>query len=330
MMKRREFVTLVGGFAAAWPLIALAQQPKKIPRVGVLWHAANAKEEEEYLGALTKAFHDLGYVEGKNIELDHRFPAEQPERFRKLAQELAESKVDVIVAVTGLGAKAAKQATGTIPIVLVADTDPLGNGFAESLARPGGNVTGLSLMSSDTSGKRLALFKEAIPKLARFAVVLDPRDPFSKASGAACERAAKALGFSMQVFDVTTPDDIEQAFSSIARDGFDGAWVVGPPMYNERARARVGASAMAHKVPTISGNAEQVPYGLLLSYGPDFLDHFRRAVGYVDKILKGAKPGDLPIEQPTRFKLVINLKTAKTLGLTVPPSLLATADEVIE
>jgi putative ABC transport system substrate-binding protein len=132
----------------------------------------------------------------------------------------------------------------------------------------------------------------------------------------------------MQVFDATTPDDIEQAFSSIARDGFDGAWVVGPPMYNER--ARVGASAMAHKVPTISGNAEQVPYGLLLSYGPDFLDHFRRAVGYVDKILKGAKPGDLPIEQPTRFKLVINLKTAKALGLAVPPSLLATADEVIE
>ena len=328
MMKRRGFLTLVGGFAAAWPSIALAQQPKKIPRVGVLWHAANAKEEEEYLGALTKAFHDLGYVEGKNIELDHRFPAEQPERFRTLAQELVESKVDVIVAVTGLGAKAAKQATSTIPIVLVADPDPMGNGFAESLARPGGNVTGLSLMSSDTSGKRLALFKEAIPKLARFAVVLDPRDPFSKASGAACERAAKALGLSMQIFDATAPDDIEQAFSSIARDGFDGAWVVGPPMYNER--ARVGASAMAHKVPTIAGNAEQVPYGLLLSYGPDFRDHFRRAAGYVDKILKGAKPGDLPIEQPTRFKLVINLKVAKALGLTVPPSLLATADEVIE
>jgi putative ABC transport system substrate-binding protein len=327
-MRRRDFLTLIGGTVATWPLPSRAQQRKAMPRVGVLWHAANATEEAEYLGALTKAFHELGYVEGKNIELDHRFPAEQPERFRTLAQELVESKVDMIVAVTGLGAKAAKQATGTIPIVLVADTDPLGNGFAESLARPGGNVTGLSLMSSDTSGKRLALFKEAIPKLARFAVVLDPRDPFSKASGAACERAAKALGLSVQIFDVTTPDDIEQAFSSIARDGFDGAWVIGPPMYNER--VRVGASAMAHKVPTISGNAEQVPYGLLLSYGPDFLDYFHRAVGYADKILKGAKPGDLPIEQPTRFKLVINLKTAKTLGLTVPPSLLATADEVIE
>ena len=327
-MRRREFITLLGGTAAAWPYPLCAQQRKAMPRVGVLWHAANAKEEAEYLGALTKAFHELGYVEGKNIELDHRFPAEQPERFHTLAQELVESKVDMIVAVTGLGAKAAKQATGTIPIVLVADPDPVGNGFAESLAHPGGNITGLSLMTSDITGKRLALFKETVPKLARVAVVLDPRDPFSKASGVAYERAAKALGFSMQIFDVTTPDDIERAFSSIARDGFDGACVVGPPMYNER--VRVGASAVAHKVPTITGNAQQVPYGMLLSYGPDFLDYFRRAVGYADKILKGAKPGDLPIEQPTRFILVINLKTAKALGLSVPPSLLATADEVIE
>ena len=328
MMRRREFVTLVGGFAAAWPLPSRGQQRKPNPRVGVLWHAANAKQEEEYLGALTKAFHELGYFEGKNIELDHRFPAEQPERFRTLAQELAESKVDVIVAVTGLGAREAKRATGTIPIVIVADPDPVGNGLVESLARPGGNVTGLSLMVLDLSGKRLALFREIVPKLARVAIVLDPRDAFSKPAIVAIERAAKAAGFSIQAFDVTTSDEIEQAFSAIARDGFDGASAVGPAMYNER--AQVGASAMAHKVPTIAANAEQVPYGLLLSYGPDFPDHFRRAVGYVDKILKGAKPGDLPIEQPTRFKLVINLKTAKALGLTVPPSLLATADEVIE
>ena len=207
-----------------------------MPRVGVLWHAANAREEAEYLGALTKAFHELGYVEGKNIELDHRFPAEQPERFHTLAQELVESKVDMIVAVTGLGAKAAKQATGTIPIVLVADPDPVGNGFAQSLARPGSNITGLSLMASDTSSKRLALFKETVPKLARVAVVLDPRDPFSKASGVAYERAAKALGFLIQIFDVTTPDDIERAFSSIARDGFDGG---GRPRSKPRATLRI-------------------------------------------------------------------------------------------
>lgn len=327
-MRRREFITFLGGTVAAWPLPSRAQQRKAMPRVGVLWHAANAKQEEEYLGALTKAFRELGYFEGKNIELDHRFPAEQPERFRTLAQELAESKVDVIVAVTGLGAKEAKRATGTIPIVIVADRDPIGNGLVESLARPGGNVTGLSLMISDVSSKRFALFKELVPKLARLAVVLDPRDAFSKPAALSSERSAKAAGFSIQTFEVTTPDEIEQAFSAIASDGFDGAYVVGPPMYNER--AQVGASAMAHKVPTIAANAEQVPYGLLLSYGPDFIDHFRRAAGYVDNILKGAKPGDLPIQQPTRFKLVINLKAAKALGISVPPSLLATADDVVE
>lgn len=327
-MRRRDFILVLGGTAATWPFASRAQQRKTMPRVGVLWHAANAVEEAEYLSALTKAFHELGYVEGKNIELDHRFPAEQPERFRMLAQELVESKVDLIVAVTSLAAKVAKQATGTIPIVIVADPDPVGNGFAQSLARPGGNVTGLSLMTTDVAGKRLALFKEIVPKLARVAVVLDPRDPFSKVSGVAYEKAASVLDFSTQIFDVTTSDEIEQAFSTISRDGFDGACVVGPPMYNER--ARVGASAIAHQVPTIAGNAEQVRYGLLLSYGPDFLEYFRRAVGYADKVLKGAKPGDLPIEQPTRFKLVINLKTAKALGLTVPPTLLVGADEVID
>jgi len=327
-MRRREFITLLGSTAAAWPLPSRAQQRKPNPRVGVIWHAANAKQEEEYLSVLTKAFHELGYFEGKNIELDHRFPAEQPERFRTFAQELAESKVDAIVAVTGLGAIEAKRATSTIPIVLVGDPDPVGRGLVESLARPGGNVTGLSLMTADLSGKRIALLKEIVPKLARLALVVDPRDPASKPSSVANERAAKAVGCLTQIFEVTTPDEIDPTFLAIARDGFDGAFAIGPPMYNER--VQVGASAMAHKVPTIAGNAEQVPYGLLLSYGPDFPDYFRRAVGYVDKILKGAKPGDLPIEQPTRFKLVINLKTANALGFTVPPSLLATADEVIE
>src|SRR3954471_1015726 len=193
-MRRRQFITLLGGIAAASPLPSRAQQRKAMPRVGVLWHAANAKQEEEYLGALTKAFHALGYFEGKNIELDHRFPAEQPERFRTLAQELVERKIDVIVAVTGLGAREAKRATGTIPIVVVADPDPIGNGLAESLAHPGGNVTGLSLMTTDVSGKRFALFKEIVPKLARVAIVLDPRDPSSKPIGVANERAAKAAG----------------------------------------------------------------------------------------------------------------------------------------
>jgi|SRR6185312_3707953 putative ABC transport system substrate-binding protein len=327
-MERRAFVTLVVSMAAVWPFASRAQSRKTVPRVGVLWHAADAEEEEVYLGALTEAFRDLGYIEGKTIELEHRFPAERPERFRALAKGLVESKVDVIVAVTGLGAKAAKQATSTIPIVIVLDPDPVGNGLAESLARPGANVTGLSLMTGDLSGKRFSLFREAIPKLARVALVFDPRDPFSRVSGEAYERAAKSAGLSTRIFEVTTADEIEQTFSAIARDGFDGACIMGPTMYNER--IRVGASALAHKIPSITGSAEQTPHGMLLSYGPDFLDYFRQAVGYVDRILKGAKPGDLPIEQPTRFKLAINLKTARALGISIPPSLLATADEVIE
>lgn len=326
-MKRRDFVV---GFSAAatWPFAARAQQPKKIPRIGVLWHAANADEEDVYLSVLTKAFGDLGYVDGKSIQLEHRFPDEQPDRFRAFAREFVETKVDAIVAVTALGAKEAKQATNTIPIVFVADPDPVGSGLVESLAHPGGNATGLSLMAIDVTGKRLGLFKELVPNLSRVAIMVDPRDSAAPRFRAAYEKAAKPLGISTQIVEVTTSDGIEQAFSAIAQDGLDGAALAGPMLLNQR--VRVGVSALAHRIPTLSGVAEMVPHGLLLSYGQDFPDFFRRAVGYADKILKGAKPADLPVEQPTRFKLVINLKTAKGLGLTIPPSLLITADEVID
>jgi putative tryptophan/tyrosine transport system substrate-binding protein len=326
-MKRRDFVV---GFSAAatWPFAARAQQPKKIPRIGVLWHAANADEEDVYLSVLTKAFGDLGYVDGKSIQLEHRFPDEQPERFRAFAREFVETKVDAIVAVTALAAKEAKQATNTIPVVFVADPDPVGSGLVESLAHPGGNATGLSLMALDVTGKRLGLFKELVPNLSRVAIMVDPRDSAAPRFRAAYEKAAKPLGISTQIVEVTTSDGIEQAFSAIAQDGLDGAALAGPMLLNQR--VRVGVSALAHRIPTLSGVAEMVPHGLLLSYGQDFPDFFRRAVGYVDKILKGAKPADLPVEQPTRFKLVINLKTAKGLGLTIPPSLLITADEVID
>jgi putative ABC transport system substrate-binding protein len=326
-MKRRDFVV---GFSAAatWPFAARAQQPKKIPRIGVLWHAANADEEDVYLSVLTKAFGDLGYVDGKSIQLEHRFPDEQPDRFRAFAQEFVETKVDAIVAVTALGAKEAKQATNTIPVVFVADPDPVGSGLVESLAHPGGNATGLSLMALDVTGKRLGLFKELVPNLSRVAIMVDPRDSAAPRFRAAYEKAAKPLGISTQIVEVTTSDGIEQAFSAIAQDGLDGAALAGPMLLNQR--VRVGVSALAHKIPTLSGVAEMVPHGLLLSYGQDFPDFFRRAVGYADKILKGAKPADLPVEQPTRFKLAINLKTAKGLGLTIPPSLLITADEVID
>jgi putative ABC transport system substrate-binding protein len=327
-MRRRDFIVLFGGAATVWPLAAQAHQAKRTLRIGVLWHAANAEEEDVYLSVVTKAFADLGYVDGKNIELVHRFPAEQPERFRAFAREFAESKVDAIIAVTSLGAREAKLATKTIPIVFALDPDPVGSGLVESLARPGGNATGLSLMAIDVSGKRLALFKELIPNLSRMAIMVDPRDPAAPRIRAGYEKAAKSLAIWTQTFEVTTPDQIEQAFSTMSREGFDGAAVVAPLLFNER--VRIGAAALKHKVPTLSLIAEMVPHGLLLSYGQDFPDFFRRSVGYVDKILKGAKPADLPVEQPTHFKLVINAGIAKALGLTIPQSLLVAADELIE
>jgi putative ABC transport system substrate-binding protein len=330
-MERRKFI-VIAGIGAAWPLMARAQQnatSAKITRVGVLWHASNADEEKIYLDVLTKAFSDLGYVEGKNIEFLHRFPAEQPARFRTLARELAEEKVDAIVAVTGLGAKEAKQATSTIPIVFVIVSDPAGGGLVESLARPGGNATGLSLMAIDLSGKRLALLKEAVPNLSRVALLVDSTDPFTQRAVKANQAAAEALGISLWPAEIRTPDDIEPAFSKIAQDRADGVILgAGSMLFNER--ARIGSSALAHRLPALSFIAEMVPHGLLLSYGQDFPDFFRRAAAHVDKILRGTKPADIPVEQPTRFKLAINLKTVKALGLTVPPSLLATADEVIE
>src|SRR5712691_1310426 len=331
-MKRREFITLLGGAAASWPLVVHAQRSgkvAKIPIIGVLWHAGSAEEEEIYLSVLRKAFNDLGYVEGKNIELEHRFPAEQPDRFRTFARELVERKVDAIIAVTVLGAIEAKRATSTIPIVFVVVADPVGGGLVESLARPGGNATGLSLMSIDLSGKRLALLKEAVPNLSRVALLVDPADPFTHRTIKANQAAAEALGISLWSAEVPTPDDIEPAFSVIAQDRAEGVVLgSGSMLFNER--ARIGSSALAHRLPTLAAVAEMVPHGLLLSYGQDFPDFFRRAVAYVDKILKGANPADLPVEQPTKLKLVINIKTAIALGFTVSTTLLASADEVIE
>jgi putative ABC transport system substrate-binding protein len=329
-MKRRQFMTVLGG-AATWPLAARAQQNRtgaRIAKIGVLWHAGSAEEEKEYLEILTKAFSALGYAEGKNVEFLHRFPAEQADRFRILAKELVESNVDVVVAVTAKGAIELKQATSTIPIVFVIVPEPVGYGLVESLAHPGGNATGLSVMSVDLSGKRLGLLREAVPNLSRVALLADPKDPIAPGIASASVNAAKALGLFVSSVEVPTPDAVEQAFSTIAQDGFDGAIVIGSMMFNER--ARVGSSALAHKIATLTTVGEMVKYGLLMSYGQDFPDYFRKAAGYVDKILKGAMPADLPVEQPTRFKQIINLKAAKALGLTIPPSLLVTADEVIE
>src|SRR5229473_1885672 len=331
-MKRREFITLLGGAAASWPLVVHAQRSgkvAKIPIIGVLWHAGSAEEEEIYLSVLRKAFNDLGYVEGKNIELEHRFPAEQPDRFRTFARELVERTVDAIIAVTVLGAIEAKRATSTIPIVFVVVSDPIGFGLVESLARPGGNATGLSLMAIDLSGKRLGLLKEAVPNLSRVALLVDPTDPFKQRTFMANQTAAEALGISIWPAEIAAPDDVEPLFAKIARDGADGVvFGAGSLLFN--LRARIGAAALAHKLPALAYIAEEVPSGLLMSYGQDLPDYFRRAAAYVDRILKGANPADLPVEQPTKFKLVINIKTAIALGFTVSTTLLASADEVIE
>ena len=329
-MKRREFITLLSGAALAWPLAARAQHsPNKIPVVGVLWHAGSAEEEDVYLSVLRKAFNDLGYIEGKNIVLEHRYPAEQPDRFRTFAQELVESKPDAIIAVTSLGAAELKKLTDTIPIVFILAADPVGFGFVESLARPGGNATGLSLMTNDLSGKRLGLLKEAVPNLSRVALLVDRTDPYKERTIKANQASADAIGISLWSAEISAPDDIEPVFSKIAQDRADGVvWGTGSLLFNQR--ARMGAAAMAHRLPTVVSIAEEVPSGLLMSYGQDFPDFFRRAAAYIDKILKGAKPADLPVEQPTKFKLVLNLKTAKALGLTFPQTLVVTADEVIE
>jgi putative ABC transport system substrate-binding protein len=326
-MRRRDVIFLMCT-AMLRPVPSYAQQ-KKVPRIGVLWHAANAEQEDVYLSILRKSFSDLGYVEGKTVELEHRFPAERLDLFRAFAKELVESKVDVIVAVTGLGAKQVKQASSTIPVVMVVEPDPIGNGLIQSLAHPGGNVTGLSLMMIDLSGKRLALLKEMVPNLASVALLTDPGDPSAPRAISSYGPTAQALGLSVQPFQAATPEAIDQAFVAIAQQNM-GAVVVGPSSMFFNERARIGSLALANKLPTMVGSAEMMPFGPLLSYGPDFLDFFRRAVGYVDKILKGAKPSDLPVEQPTRFKMVVNLKSAKALGLKAPPSLVATADEVIE
>jgi putative tryptophan/tyrosine transport system substrate-binding protein len=325
-MKRRQFITLIGGAAAAWPLAA--RSSNRVPVVGVLWHAGSAEEEEVYLSILVKAFNDLGYVEGKNIHLDHRFPAEKPERFRILARELVEAKPDVIIAVTLLGALELKKATSTIPIVFVLVPDPIGSGLAESLARPGGNTTGLSLMAVDLSGKRLQLLKEAVPNLSRVALLVDAATSSNDLMIKANQAAANALQITLWPVEVTAPDQIEPVFSKIVEDHADAVMrVTGPMLFNER--ARVGAAVMAHRLPGMCVIAEEVPYGYLMSYGQDFPDFFRRAVAYADKILKGAKPADLPVEQPTKFKLVLNLRTASTLGVGFPPSLMLSADEMI-
>ncbi len=327
-MRRREFIALLGASTLSWIRLAIAEPNRNI-RIGVLWHAGSAEQEREYLTVLVKAFNDLGYIEGKNVEFLHKFPAEQPDRFPVLARELVESHVDIVIATETTGAVAFKQIATSTPIVFAIVSDPIGFGLVASLAHPGGNMTGLSIMGVDTFGKRLALLKEAVPNFSSVAFFIDSSiAKLQPGSMSAFAAAATAVGLSFRSVEIPVPDAIEPAFAQAQSDQVDGVLVGGSMMFNER--ARVGAAALAHRMPTISAVAEMVPYGLLMSYGQDFPDFFRKAAGYADRILRGAKPADLPVEQPTRFKQVVNLKTARALGLDIPQSLLVSADEVIE
>jgi len=330
-MRRREFISLLGGAAAAWPHTARAQQPtRKIPRVGVLWHAGSAEEEAIYLGALSEGLKALGYVDGKTIALDHRFPNEMPERFVSLAAELAALKPDVLVAVTRPAAIAAQRATTTIPTVFIVVPDPVGMKLVNSLARPGGNITGLTHIAVELSAKRLAYFKEAFPSASRAALLVNANDPQGMRRYIdESQIAAGALGITVQPVEVRSLGDFEAAFDQIVADRLEGVVVPADGLFYQ-GRGRLAQSALQRRLPLVVYSRETLEAGALMSYGADQRAIFRRAGVYVDKILKGERPADLPVEQPAKFEFLINLKTAKTLGLTIAPAVLARADEVIE
>jgi putative ABC transport system substrate-binding protein len=329
-LGRREFITLLGGAAAAWPLGASAQLNKKMPKVGVLWHAGSAEEEAIYLGALLQGFDDLGYIDGKTIALEQPFPNEQPERFVSLAAELEALKVDVLVAVTQQAAVAAQQATTTIPIVFIVVPDPVGAKLVNSLARPGGNITGLTHIALELSGKRLELFKEAFPRVTRVALLVNANNQQTTQRYIdETKTAATALGLDVQPVEVRSLGDFEQAFDKVVEGRLEGVAVPADPLFYQ-GRTLMAQSARTRRLPLMVYSRETLEAGALMSYGPDQRRIFRRAAVYVDRILKGEKPGDLPVELPTKFEFLINLKTAKALGLEIPPMLLTRADEVIE
>jgi putative ABC transport system substrate-binding protein len=330
-MPRRTFMALVSGGLLAAPLAAEAQQAAKVARIGYLSAASLAANPHQH-EAFRQGLRDLGYVEGRNLVIEYRSPEGKPERLPALAAELVALKVDVIVAPGTPQALAAKQATKTIPIVFATAADPVGSGLVTSLARAGGNVTGLSILAPELVGKRLELLTQAVPGVNRVAVLWQPgghdeRTDKDILKGA--EVAGRALGVRLQFVEARGPDDFDRAFSDMTRARAGALTVLTGIMFLTERRRLVDLAA-EKRLPAVYGGRDFVDAGGLLSYGPDLADLYRRAATYVDKILKGAKPADLPVEQPTKFELIINLKTAKALGLTIPPSLLSRADEVIQ
>jgi putative ABC transport system substrate-binding protein len=324
--KRREFITLIGGAAAAWPLAARAQQRGRLPTIGFLG-APTLISGRGWLEAFVQRMRELGWIEGQTIVIEVRWGEGRAERYAALAAEFVRLKVDVIVT-SGAAVVAAKQATSVIPIVFPAAPDPLGSNLVASLARPGGNVTGLSMQQPDLASKRLQLLREVVPGLRRLTILANVGYPSAVVEMGEVQAAVRTLGFEATTLEIRRAEDIAPAFEGL-RGGADALYVCSEPLVNTN-RIRVITLALGARLPTMYGYREFVESGGLMSYGPNIPDLFRRAGDYVDKILRGAKPGDLPVQQPTKFDLVINLTTAKALGLKIPESFLLRADEVIE
>jgi putative tryptophan/tyrosine transport system substrate-binding protein len=323
---RRQFISALGGAAVAWPPVVRAQQPAKLPTIGFLG-AASQSSWGSWTNAFVQRLHELGWIEDRTVAIEYRWAEGHSERFAEFAAEFVRLKVDVIITAGSAGA-AAKRATSTIPIVLGVATDPVGDGLVMSLARPGGNITGLSLQQNDVAGKRLGLLREMLPNLHRVAILADAGYPADALEIGDVEATARTLGIEITRLEIRRADDIPPAFETL-KSGTDALYIC-TDAFTVTNRLRISTLTLTARLPTISGVREDVEVGGLMSYGPNYPDLFRRAADLVDKILRGKKPADIPVEQPTKFDLVINLTTAKALGLTVPPTLLARADDVIE
>jgi putative ABC transport system substrate-binding protein len=325
-MKRREFISLLGG-AVAWPLAARAQQPAKLPTIGYLG-ATTRSVESQRVAAFMQRLRELGWIEGRNFAIEYRWGEGRNERFAEFAAEFVQLKVDLIVTYGTAAVLAAKQATSAIPIVFPVAGDPVGSNLVKSLARPGGNVTGLSLQKTDLADKRLELLREVVPGFRRLAIMANVGNPSPMLEMREVQATARKLGNEVATFEIRRAEDIAPVFDAL-KGRADALYVCGDTLIDTN-RVRIIILALGLRLPTMADFPEYVEAGGLISYGPNFPDMFRRAAGYVDKILRGAKPDDIPVEQPTKFELVINLMTAKALGLDVPTALIARADEVIE
>ncbi len=325
---RVTLLALLAVFLLGAPLAAEAQAPAKVPRIGFL-SSRSPTETAPYLGVFRQGLRELGYVEGQNIAIEYRFAEGRPERLPALAAELVRLKVDVMVTTASPAPQAAKQATSTIPIVFAASGDPVSEGLVASLARPGGNITGLSSISPEVVGKQLELLKEVAPQVSRVAVLQNPSNHTHPHTLRQAEGAARALGVKLHIVQAGSPAEIDAAFAAMRSQRAGGVLVLRDALFLAQ-RTQIAALAAKSRLPAMYGLREEAEAGGLMAYGASVPVMYRRAATYVDKILKGAKPADLPVEQPTKFELVINLKTAKALGLTIPPSLLQRADELIQ